>query len=436
MNNVTCSIDNIPDNESTLLFIDWLIFLLKNDLTTVKLSGHSAEHWDIEISENEKIAIQNSKTKNSLEISYPQHLEEIIIRAIQTATHNIKINKPRPNCWWVAHFSSDADKVGQRLILHLDRHIGVHTQRPSTLRMANYIFLKIDEQGTALGFPKLGVDVFIKCDGAAHGPYSRLQMIKTIPVIGAILSCCFGTPLTPSLIPFSVNDQIERQIEEDIQNPNICELDFHDLPIMTLIGNMIHYGADELADRVIGAFMAYECGMLQRTDHATIIFFISAIESLTTPNLDSAKKQRLSKRFSAFLEEFCSEAIENAMNHPNFKQAFGNIKNKKKFIENLYDLRSKPVHTGHLGNYSGMINSEDALRVAILNDIVKRAIATFLRRPVTLLWGHPEFDPSITLRLNFQDHQKLIKKATNHHTEPEIYIKNLISNNINKSAST
>lgn len=424
------NIENLQNKETALLFIDWFILLAKNDFPEIKLADHSEEWWNLNTSKKETIKV--SFLKNiSLEIQCSEAILENIQKISSFAINNINNKTPIPGSWWTIYFTSDSQSINQHSSLHMLRNLGTYKRGPNKLRMANSILLEINDETPAFsGYPKLNIDVFVNCPGACHGPYSNHNMKMATPIIGAILSSCFGTPLTPTTSFFSVEEEKANLVIAAIEDNETMELCFHDLPIMTLLENLQKSGAEELATRLIRSMMAYESGMLQRTDHATILFFISAIEALTVPNLESAQKQRVSKRFSYFLEEFCTDDIKNVMDHKNFIQAFGNIKSIKKFVNELYDLRSKPAHTGHFGNYSGPLGVNESLKVALINDIVESAIKTQLRQPVTLLWGHPELDPLITINLTPNDHQKLIKKAKNHRKTTSDYIKYLISKNL------
>jgi len=135
-----------------------------------------------------------------------------------------------------------------------------------------------------------------------------------------------------------------KSIVDEIHSEETPELGLQGLPIWSVFQTCHYSGAGELADQIVGAMMAYEAGMLQRTNHSTLLFFVSAIEALTEPNLNTAKTQRLSKRFSYFLEEFCSAEATKVMNHANFNQAFGGIKSRKKILPMSYTIFDLNLH--------------------------------------------------------------------------------------------
>lgn len=282
-------------------------------------------------------------------------------------------------------------------MLHMFRHLGAYKRGPEKLRLAGTGLLEVDDQikeQPAL-LPKLAIKVTFVSAGAANGPFSKLQADRMVPVLGAVLSSCYGTPLSPSLHFYAAKEDDLDQVITEVNSDETPELGFAGLPIWRILRNSHLNGAGEFADRVIGAMMAYEAGMSQKTDRTTLLFFISAIEALTTPNLKSARTQRINKRFCYFLEEFCGESMDKVMAHGNFRQAFGRISSRKRLATALYNMRSQPVHTGHFGNYSGMMMADDqSLKIGLVNDLVSDAIGTLLRRPVSLLWGHPTLDPA------------------------------------------
>jgi hypothetical protein len=425
-------IEGILTREHALLFQDWFLLLAKGSIE-ITGQGSSGESWTLNTAEKDTIKISFLPEIKALDIQAPKEISEVVEKLSKESFKKIESNTSTPGSWWSIGFSSEQNNMDQNSLLHMFRNLGSYKRGPEKLRLARSALLEIkDKTGEhpAL-FPKLSIKASVVSPGAAGGPFSKLQAERMVPVVCAVLSSCFGTPLTPNPSFFPVKEEKIKGVVEEVSSNEILELDFQGLPIWSVLQNCHLSGAGELADRLIGAMMAYEAGMLQRTDHSTLLFFVSAIEALTVPNLKAAKTQRLSKRFSYFLEEFCTKEMDEVMSHSNFEQAFGKLSNRKKFASALYNLRSQPVHTGHFGNYSGMMMADDqSLKVGLMNDVVTGAIAALIKQPVSLLWGHPEIDPSLTIRLDPVENQKLKKKAKNHHKKVEEYIKYLVLKNI------
>ncbi len=425
-------IERILTRDHALLFQDWFLLLAKGRVE-ITGQGTSGESWTLNTTERNAIKIIFLPEKKALDISSPKEISEAVEKISDESLKKIENNSPTPGSWWSIRFAAQQANLDQHSLLHMFRSMGTYKRWPEKLRLAQSALLEIkDETGEhpAL-FPKLSIEASIVSPGAAGGPFSKLQVERLVPVVSAVLSSCFGTPLTPDAAIFPVNEDKISEVIKGVRSNDILELGFQDSPIWSVLENCHLTGAGELADRLVGAMMAYEAGMLQRTDHSTLLFFVSAIEALTVPNLKAAKTQRLSKRFIYFLEEFCSKEMDEVMAHSGFEQAFGRLRSRKKFASELYSLRSQPVHTGRFGNYSGIPMANDqSLKVGLVNDVVTGAIATLIKQPVSLLWGHPELDPSLTIRLNPVENQKLKKKAKNHHKQVEEYVKYLALKNI------
>jgi hypothetical protein len=425
-------IERILSRDEALLFQDWFLLLAKGRIE-INGSGSSGESWTFNTTEQNAIKITFLSKAKALKLEVHSNISAVVEHISIEAQKKVESKSPTPGSWWSIGFEKQQGNLDQNSLLHMFRNLGTYKRGPQKLRLGRSALLEI-EDGTgdhpAL-FPKLSIEVSIISPGASSGPFSKMQAEKMIPVVGAILSTCFGTPLTPSAAFFPVKDEKFDEVVDAVKSNAILELGFQGIPIWSALQNCHLSGAGELADRLVGAMMAYETGMLQRTDHSTLLFFVSAIEALTVPNLKSAKTQRLSKRFCSFLDEFAAAAMDEIMAHGNFEQAFGKITSRKRFAAELYNLRSQPVHTGHFGNYSGMNMADDqSLKVGLVNDVVTGAIAALIKKPVSLLWGHPELDPSLTIRLDPIEHQKLKKKANNHHKKIDEYLKALVLKNI------
>lgn len=421
------SIKGYSNRDQVLLFQDWLLLISKNEIE-VTGQGSSGETWRFNLGSSQSIEITYVADTGTINVIASAKIGQLVEKLSLAAHQKVVDQSPTPGSWWELSLSSAQTSLDQSSLLHMLRNLGAFKRGPEKLRMGRVALLKINDKtdGQVSLFPKLIIRVDFLSPGAAGGPFSKLLAERSVPVINAVLSSCFGSPLMPSASIHSLKpDEVEATVKE-IASDEIHELGFQGLPIWGFLQTCYLLDASELANRIIGAMMAYEAGMLQRTDHSTLLFFVSSLESLTVPNLKAARTQRLSKRFSYFLEEFCSEDIDKVMNHANFTEAFGEIKNKKKFINELYNLRSQPVHTGHFGNYSGMMMlNKQSLKVGLVNDIVVAAIEALIKTPVSLLWGHPQLDPSVTIRLEPTEFQLLKEKAEKEKTSLDAYIRHV-----------
>jgi len=425
-------LNGITNKEQFLLFQDWFLILSKDDIEITGTSG--GESWKLSTTIANVIEIFHSPEDKVINIKSHKTISQKVNKFAGEALERIRTKKTLPGSWWSIHFSSQSKVIDQHSLLHLMRNLGSYKRGPDKLRLGRSALIeaKHEMDDKPCCFPELHLEVSLITQGAPNGPFSKMVAERMIPIIGAILSTCYGTPVTPDFQFFPVKDEKITEVQNNVLSNEIPELALKNIPVWSLIDYWSTSGADEFTNRLIGAMMAYETGMNQKTDHSSLLFFVSAIEALTVPNLEAAKKQRLSKRFCYFLDEFAQEAMDEAMLHGNFEQAFGKISTRKKLAAELYNLRSQPVHTGHFGNYSTMIMANDqAMKVGIVNDIVIGAIEALMKKPVSLLWGHPSLDPSVTIRLEPADNQKLKRKAKNHHKTIDKYLTSLALKDIN-----
>ena len=148
--------------------------------------------------------------------------------------------------------------------------------------------------------------------------------------------------------------------------------------------------------RVQGAIFAYEQAMRQDSEYVTIALLVSALEALSVPNA-SWQQERVTTRFFRFVQELCSDSLVEIMAHGNFAQAFGAYGSQRRFIDAMYSLRSKPLHTGfvqhRLSALPGM-HGDAGIRVTLVSMLVCAGINEFLRRPFSSLTGHPQIAPA------------------------------------------
>ncbi len=295
-------IGKIFTRDQALLFQDWFLLLAKGHIE-INGSGSSGESWTLNTTEQNAIKITFLSEAKALEIEVLRGISAVVKQISNEAQKKVESNAPTPGSWWSIGFDKQQGNMDQNARLHMFRHLGTYKRGPEKLRLGRSALLEI-EDGTgehpAL-FPKLSIEVSIISPGASSGPFSKMQAEKMIPVVGAVLSSCFGTPLAPSAVLFPVKDEKLNEVVKGVKSNEILELGFQSLPIWSVLQNCHLSGAGELADRLVGAMMAYEAGMLQRTDHSTLLFFVSAIEALTVPNQNQLKRKGLASGSVAFL---------------------------------------------------------------------------------------------------------------------------------------
>ena len=126
-----------------------------------------------------------------------------------------------------------------------------------------------------------------------------------------------------------------------------------------------------------------------------IALLVSALEALSVPNA-TWRKSRLTTRFLRFVPALCPDSVREVMNHENFSEVFGSYTSERRFLDELYSLRSTPLHTGFLQHRLSALpmgGGPAGIRVMLISGLVRAGIVEFLRRPFSSLIGHPVIAP-------------------------------------------
>ena len=257
-------------------------------------------------------------------------------------------------------------------------------------------------EGPQLFVPTTHATVIFRTPSPGHGAFGRPLAEGWAMTVRSMISFAGGAPAKDQGMGCWPADEEDVQRAQDLlKEDSLGELASAGVG---LLSNMFLLTAGdpnntEALQRVRGALFAYEQGLLQESEYVVMVMFVSAIEALFVPN-QTWQEGRLSKRFIESTLVLCPQAVDEVRGHDNFREAFGNRRNRKKFLSHLYSLRSKPLHTGMLGHPVGMFafmrDTGGGARVALTSDLARAAILAFLQRPFSPLWGHPEIDDTVT----------------------------------------
>lgn len=152
---------------------------------------------------------------------------------------------------------------------------------------------------------------------------------------------------------------------------------------------------------------AYEQAIRQESEYVAIALLVSALEALTVPNVPNERwrLERVTTRFFRFVQELCPDAVREVMQHANFAAACGTYTSERRLIDQVYSLRSQPLHKGFLQHRLSALPSMGRvaeIRIALISEIVRAGIVEFLRRPFSSLIGHPEIAPATEPSRSFE----------------------------------
>jgi hypothetical protein len=409
MPNKQLFIGTTSHQQALFLFIDWLGALLSKKFGPLSSSSNSSNSWTFIFKGND-CKVERDEATGRVYVETPEHLAtEVFALANDALQKTIAVDLGEPS-WWTTSLHSQSG-LTEASLLHSMRSLSQHKRFKGDWRLGGDALLRFtQETEDPLSFPNQHINITFRSTGPDHGPFSKPLAQEALNQIRTAIVFATGAPLHGFSMIWAAKEEERAEAQALLAQPSVPELHADGLPLWPALAALLTPDNQEAFDRVIGAMLAYEHGLEQKTDPAAIIFFVTAIEALSVPHASWSNK-RVTKRFQEFLLTACPEAVENTMRHPNFVQVFGRFKKPEDFISKLYKLRSHPVHTGQLGNYTGFAHTDPTIRIMLVSEVTKNAISAFIHRPFSLLWGHPEIDPAVELKFSPKEYTLLKKRA-------------------------
>jgi hypothetical protein len=383
------------------LFVDWFGTLLDQEYGSVGYST-GGERNSIRLRDGTECTAVLSETTGDIAIEAPSAIQDRILSLAQSALARTKLRETGEPVWWTTGFTSRPETT-EASTLHMLRSLSQHKRYEGKWRLGTDALVDIKQQGAQHPpfFPNQSAKVVFRSVGPGHGPFAARIARTNATLIRAALSFITASPLEGLMVVFPANPDDLVQARDLLDRGVSPELLIDSVPIWRALATFVSSGSHEAFERAFGALLAYEHALVQKTEESSIVFFVTAIEALAVPNANW-KTERITKRFVEFLLLICPEAIDEVLRHPNFRQAFGNISSRKAFAQQLYHLRSHPIHTGRLGEITAglSVEVEAGVRVALAADVARAAILSFLRTPLSMLVGHPDLDPVLRIEVS------------------------------------
>lgn len=416
------TLDGLVEPMRRDLFLDWAEVLLKQNLnaksasSTIPVTENSARNHNFQLPDDSNISISLPADGKTILLEASKAYIGKLIETCQQAKSYAEKGHAGNMVWWKFKGGSQTTLTA-RSMLHLMRNLGQHKRYHGTFTFGIDGFIKITQHGKESDFtffPNQGFEVHFRSIGPGHGPFARKFGIKWAILIRGLFALASATPFEGPFTIFPVSPEEEQSNVDILSKNNTSQFHIDGIPVWDAVAGMHQEGAYEAFSRLFNSLQAFEQALLQQNDGAAIIFFVTAIEALATPNTKWAQ-ERITKRFIEFLLLTCSDTLDEALAHANFESAFGKINGAKKLVERIYELRSARVHTGKFGETSGGIFGEDTssqTRVMLVAEIARTAIIRFLFNPTSSLVGHPNMDPKITLHPSIDTYKEISNRSS------------------------
>jgi hypothetical protein len=250
--------------------------------------------------------------------------------------------------------------------------------------------------------PETRIAVTIFAPGPAPGPFSDKYASGVMEMVRLVCTLALGRVVDapPSIFPASKEvADLARQKRLDSE---ILTLARDSISLDVLVGLQQLGGVSSML-KVRNSLVAYDAAIRQSNPDVATILFVSGMEAIAAPETPW-KRARLVSRFIRAVLCLCSDAVDDLLAHQNLTEAFtfvprgGPNKRRRKLLEQMYNLRSAPVHAGPSMSASlmEMSGSGGSARVALLSELHWKMILSYLQSPVSFLVGHPDVDPAAT----------------------------------------
>lgn len=299
-----------------------------------------------------------------------------------------------------ATLTTGATSLGHVFFTHFARLLGDQRPIDGQRRLSDRVLLTFVErdadQPQQLLAPHTDIEVLLFVPGPAPGPLAGKIAARLIEVIAAICGFALGRVVEPPLTIFPAQQDAIDPANAMRTDPSILGLARNSISL-DIFGDLVARGGADAMIRVRGAVLAYHAAMAQANPDVATMLLVTAIEALIAPRREWGKNQ-VTKRFIDALLILCPDAVDEILAHPNVEMALayrrrgGTRRQRRELLSQIYDLRSRPTHTG-LGLSSGgalaALASSESMRVALLSDLAQAAILAFVTSPQSFITGHP-----------------------------------------------
>lgn len=289
--------------------------------------------------------------------------------------------------------------------IHFMRVLGdqVHIEGPR--RLSDVVLLDFEEGllndvpvGGLLFAPPSKVQVTVFVPGPCSSDLTQRSAAGIVELVAAICALATGRPILYRAPPFPAADSDAATALRRKRDPAILGL-ARDSVSLDVFGDLQALGGTDALLRVRGSLLAYHAALTQASPDVAVMLFVTCIEALISPRATWGK-EKVTQRFIKSLIQMCPDAVDELLRHSNTEEAFGfsrrggQQRQRRDLLSLIYETRSLPTHTGLAlspAGFAGMGAAEN-MRVALLSDLARAAILSYLQAPRCSIIGHPSLD--------------------------------------------
>jgi hypothetical protein len=282
---------------------------------------------------------------------------------------------------------------------HVARTLGDQRRVTGERRLGSRVILSFTEEAVASEptpiAPGGRVTATVFAPGPAAGPLSTRVGSGLVEIAAAVCALALGRPVEYTPVFFSAEDEQTTEARRRRADPSILGL-ARDSVSLDVFDDLASRGGMDAMLRARGAFLAYHAAFQQRNADVATMLFVTAIEALISPRPEW-RKQKVTKRFINALLELCPVVVDEILAHPSVEEALSYrrrgapARQRRDVLSQIYDLRSQPTHSGiglSVGRALVALAEPHQMRVALLSDLARGAILSFLQAPRSFIIGH------------------------------------------------
>lgn len=398
---------NAPLEISELLFIAWVQFHAFNRFefsqygtgnpaamkTTYSFGNPTEKNFVLQRSENRKWSLQSSEGIAENDI------REIINAAVARLSAEdfgdtiVYQTELEAKAFTISNVSNFMRWLGDQVFINGSRRLG------SRVLVDFLPESPKDPNVPQLFAPRTSVKVTLFVPGPIACGLTNTIASGMAEVVAAICALALGRVVDLPLAVFPANPKDSEEAHRRRGDPSILGL-ARDGISLDVFDEFTALGGEDGMMRVRGAFLSYHLALQQANPDVATMLFVSSLEALIVPRAEW-RKEKATKRFIMDIDRLCEPVVESMVNHPNVEEAFAYKKKggpkarHRQLLDRIYELRSVPSHSGISLSGIGMISifgNQGNMRVALLSDLARGALLSFLQAPRSSLIGHPMFE--------------------------------------------
>jgi hypothetical protein len=376
----------LPD--LVLLFVDWVAFLLDKEWGMTRAS-RSGSIWTLTLGETTSVTVDMTNVERPRLESSDETLD--LLPIAEEARERARAGDVGDGCWYRMTLESAPTPLA--LPTHFLRVLNDHRRYHGTWAFADAL-LTIEEaepEAKGLVLPRFTAWVIFPVAAPWPGPYGDRLAEAIGSFIRSAVVFATAAPLNP--VPKVCGASVD-EVAAAKQAADHPQFPIGQLPFGKALMNLRHPSGDEALRRVQGALFAYEEALYQDSEYVSLILLVSSMEALLVPNA-GFRRHRMTKRFVEGVRQLSADKLSELMEHPNFEAAFPGANTPAKFLDELYESRSSPLHTGFVQrgvSLTSQLGGPGAQRVLIVSDLARTCILSFIENPFSSLFGHPTID--------------------------------------------